>query len=137
MNINEGMAEQALGITGIGPSDPLAPLRLIAAHQSTDPVLANVEQAVRDALAKHDATSRADYPPSDRFEVERYRGGDVDVKGSHAEVGTVDGTDGDEVLITAQTDIGWRDLRVSRETAIEIRDLLDVLVIETRRNTPK
>lgn len=62
MNIHPtiGVAETLLGVTGIGTPgpgrDPLRSLRLIAAHNSTDPVLANIEQGVRDALSRLDGT---------------------------------------------------------------------------------
>lgn len=132
-DVSAGIEERELCVS----ADPLAPLRLIAAHQSTDPLLANVEQAVRDALAAHDSTARPEHPLADRFRVDRYRGGEADVFGERVHAGTVDGSGGDMVLISAQTDIGWRDLRVLRAVAIEIRDALDVLIFETRRNTPE
>lgn len=115
------------------PADAIAPLRLIAAHHSTDPVLANVEQAIRDALVRIETRAHEDDPLADRFTVERYSGGQADVSGTRVAVGTVDDAP-DLILISAQTEIGWRDLRVKRHVAMELRDALDVLIRETRRN---
>lgn len=112
--------------------DPWEQLRAIAATHSADPVLANFEGAVRDALTRLD--DRRDDPLADRFEVTRASDGIVDVDGAFTHAGS---KNSDEVVIAAQTAIGWRDLRVSRKVAMEIRDALVVLLDETRRNTPE
>jgi hypothetical protein len=123
--ITDGLADREFCMPG--PDDPLAPLRLIAAHQSTDPVLANVEQAVRDALSKLDSTAVPDEPGTDRFHVDTYSDGEVSVYGQFVQVHTEDGSNREVVRMSAQTEIGWRDLRVSLKTARELADALGVL----------
>ena len=134
MSITDGIADREFCMPG-PDTDPLGKLRLIAAHNSTDPAVANIEQVVRDALAVLDHTDPPENPLADRFEIERFRGGDCDVKGETVVVSTEDGTDGRMVRISASTEIGWRDLHIPRATAIELRDALDVLVVETRRRS--
>lgn len=125
-DVSAGVAERELGVTG--KSDPFEELRLIAANRSADPVLANVEDAVRNALARHDARKHRDDPACDRFTIDRYSDSIVDVNGSNVAVGTYH----DMVNMVFVVSGSWSDLvAIPRSTAIELRDALDMLIRAT------
>lgn len=127
-DVSAGVAERELGVTG--KSDPFEELRLIAANRSADLVLANVEDAVRAALARHDARKHRDDPACDRFEVTTNTSGDVEVDGKHIEIATLRGS----VIIHAEMASpynGWVTIELRRANAIELRDALDVLLRAT------